>query len=281
MISWMRKPDRPIDASIRLNHALRTWSVQPGAHREPLSFVPPAQPEAAPEPPPAPAPEPKPKPEQPVEDPPPAIPAEAHTTDYYEVLQLSRNADAETIQRVYHMMAMRFHPDNPRTGNVTMFLMLQQAYQVLSNLARRAQYDASLPSVESGPMPIFDLPDFVYGVEAEANRRLGVLSLLYNRRRSGEGRPGLSVLDLERRMSFPREHLSFTLWYLKAKGYVTVGDDTEHVLTALGVDFVEQNCGHSKLLRALLTSGSSGAMHGEFSPPPGSIEQPGTCSVVC
>ena len=31
--------------------------------------------------------------------------------DYYEVLQISRKADIETIHRVYRMMATRFHPD--------------------------------------------------------------------------------------------------------------------------------------------------------------------------
>ena len=33
--------------------------------------------------------------------------------DYYEVLQVSQNAEPETIHRVYRIMAARFHPDNP------------------------------------------------------------------------------------------------------------------------------------------------------------------------
>ena len=53
--------------------------------------------------------------------------------DYYEVLQISRNAEVETIHRVYRMMATRFHPDNPRTGNTETFLLLKRAYQVLSD----------------------------------------------------------------------------------------------------------------------------------------------------
>ena len=36
--------------------------------------------------------------------------------DYYEILQLSPNADPDTIQRVYRMTAQRFHPDNAETG---------------------------------------------------------------------------------------------------------------------------------------------------------------------
>jgi curved DNA-binding protein CbpA len=38
-------------------------------------------------------------------------PAEA--VDYYEFLQISPNADADTIHRVYRFLAARLHPDNP------------------------------------------------------------------------------------------------------------------------------------------------------------------------
>ena len=34
--------------------------------------------------------------------------------DYYELLQISSNAEPETIQRVYHMLAARYHPDAHR-----------------------------------------------------------------------------------------------------------------------------------------------------------------------
>ena len=58
-------------------------------------------------------------------------------TDYYEVLQISRKADLETIHRVYRLMAARFHPDNPRTGDTEIFLRLNQAYEVLGDPDKR------------------------------------------------------------------------------------------------------------------------------------------------
>ena len=61
-------------------------------------------------------------------------------TDYYEVPQISRNADIETIHRVYRMMAARFHPDNPRTG-IGAFLRLKHAYRYCRTLERRERYD--------------------------------------------------------------------------------------------------------------------------------------------
>ena len=175
--------------------------------------------------------------------------------DYYEVLQISRKADIETIHRVYRMMATRFHPDNPRTGNTETFLLLKRAYQVLVDPARRAQYDSTRLIEEQGPLPIFELKDFVYGLTGEVNRRLGVLSLLYNRRRSSQDAPGLSVLDLEKRMAFPREHLNFALWYLKAKEYVCQEDNSDCGITAEGIDFIEAHSSTDELVKRMIHAG--------------------------
>ncbi|RPJ10205.1 MAG: molecular chaperone DnaJ, partial [Deltaproteobacteria bacterium] len=37
-------------------------------------------------------------------------------SDYYEDLQVSPNADQETLERIYRMLAKRYHPDNGCTG---------------------------------------------------------------------------------------------------------------------------------------------------------------------
>ena len=178
-------------------------------------------------------------------------------TDYYEVLQISRHADVETVHRVYRMMATRFHPDNPRTGDTEIFLLLKRAYEVLSDPDRRARYDSTRLIEEEAPLPIFELKDFVYGLKGEVNRRLGVLSLLYNRRRANEDRPGLSVMDLEKRMAFPREHLNFALWYLRAKGYIRQEDNSDCGITAEGIDFIESHSSSDELIKRLIQAGPS------------------------
>ena len=61
--------------------------------------------------------------------------------DHYETLQISANAEPETIHRVYRLLAQRFHPDNAETGNADRFRQLAEAYEVLSDPERRAQYD--------------------------------------------------------------------------------------------------------------------------------------------
>jgi hypothetical protein len=144
--------------------------------------------------------------------------------DHYETLQINRKADVQTIHRVFRIMASRFHPDNPETGDVEQFLRMKQAYTVLSDPERRTEYDASINKQDEGPKPIFQLKDFVTGVEAEANRRLGVLCILYNKRQINPDHPEVSLLELEREMGFPREYLSFTMWYLRAKDLAMAAD---------------------------------------------------------
>ena len=184
---------------------------------------------------------------------------DAGDVNYYEFLHISPQADLSAIQRGYRMMAARFHPDNPETGDPEKFLILQAAHHTLSDPARRAAYDAHLESLEIGPLPIFELKEFVIGVEGETNRRLGVLSLLYNRRRTSPQNPGVSIFELEKRMGFSREFLDFTTWYLKCKKFVTMEDNSQLTLTALGVDYVESKAGEAPIMERLLHSGTRSA----------------------
>ena len=55
------------------------------------------------------------------------------TPDYYEILQISPNAQPETVHRVYRLHARRLHPDNSETGNATQFRLLSEAYQVIGD----------------------------------------------------------------------------------------------------------------------------------------------------
>ena len=61
--------------------------------------------------------------------------------DYYEALQISVNAEPETVHRVYRLFAQRFHPDNKETGSESRFRVVTEAYRVLSDPRLRAQYD--------------------------------------------------------------------------------------------------------------------------------------------
>jgi hypothetical protein len=54
-------------------------------------------------------------------------------------------------------------------------------------------------------------------------------------------------------MGFPRDYLDFTMWYLKSKQYITIADNSDFTITALGVDVVESNRQKIPLLNRLLS----------------------------
>jgi curved DNA-binding protein len=174
--------------------------------------------------------------------------------DYYEFLQISPNADLDTIHRVFRFLAARFHPDNPASGNPEQFRLLKAAYDVLSDRQRRAEYDAARR--RESPQPYSSSIDFMDGTEGELNRRLAVLAVLYHKRRTNPIFPEVSLADIEERMGFPRDYMDFTLWYLQQKKYVTKADNAQYALTAEGVDFVESQRIDSPTLKKMLTSGS-------------------------
>lgn len=179
--------------------------------------------------------------------------------DFYELMQISPNAEPDTIHRVYRMLATRFHPDNPETGNMDRFLILNKAHRILSDPDARALYDIEHQSRRVSPIGIFGLKDFAIGIDGEANRRMGVLCLLYNRRRSDPDRPGLSVLELETIMILPREHLLFTLWYLKEKDLVRMDQNSDYVISSSGADYVEERLPSHRVLYKLLKDSEQGS----------------------
>jgi curved DNA-binding protein len=184
-----------------------------------------------------------------------------HFVDYYELMQISPNAELDTVQRVFRMLVTRYHPDNPHTGNLNKFLRLRQAYETLSDPLKRASYDTSYSCRNVEPLPIFELKEFTVGLEGEPNRRMGGLCLLYHRRRTNPELPGLSILDLEQMMGFPREHLMFTAWCLLEKQYVKTMGNSDLVITAEGIDYIEKNMARSGVIKSLLTSAENGGSH--------------------
>jgi curved DNA-binding protein CbpA len=181
--------------------------------------------------------------------------------DYYELMQISPNAEPETIKRVYHMLAARYHPDNSETADYERFVLLNEANRVLSDPSTRAAYDMTYKAKSQEPLSIFNLKEFTLGIEGETNRRMGILCLLYNRRRSNEERPGISLLEFEKLMSFPREHLMFTIWYLASKGFIQRGEESDYSITAAGVDHVEEHLPSNGTMRLLLKAAETGSTH--------------------
>jgi curved DNA-binding protein len=180
--------------------------------------------------------------------------------DYYELMQISPKAQQETIQRVYRILAGRCHPDNPHTGDVERFLRLKQAYEILNDPESRATYDEEYNLQQSLPVEVFNMQDFATGIDGESNRRMGLLCLLYHRRRVNPDEPALSLLQLENMMVSAREHLLFTVWYLKDKGFLRQTEDSGFAITSTGVDHVEQGLPKNRLMYRLLREAEEGSV---------------------
>lgn len=63
--------------------------------------------------------------------------------DYYELLEINRDASAEEIKRSFRKLAMKYHPDrNPGDKVAEMrFKEINEAYEVLKDEQKRAAYD--------------------------------------------------------------------------------------------------------------------------------------------
>jgi curved DNA-binding protein len=62
--------------------------------------------------------------------------------DYYEILGVTRGADADEVKRAYRKMARKFHPDVSKEKNAEeKFKEVQEAYEVLRDADKRAAYD--------------------------------------------------------------------------------------------------------------------------------------------
>ena len=162
--------------------------------------------------------------------------------DCYEVLQVNPTAEPETIQRVYRLLAQRFHPDNKDTGHEARFREIHEAYETLSDPARRAKYDIYYHQQKQDRWKLVSAgaraeDDF----EIEQINRLTVLEALHAKRRLDPEGSGMPLREMESLTGRPREHLQFTIWYLLQKKLVQRDDSSQLLITADGVDFLGQN----------------------------------------
>ena len=156
--------------------------------------------------------------------------------DHYEVLQLSPNADAEAVERVYRLLAKRYHPDNGMTGDIQKFQAVLEAYQVLSDAERRAAFDVKYDEERGLQLKIVRQASSEDAPSGDQELCRGILSLLYVARRRDPERGGLGSVHLERMMGHPQEHLAFPIWYLRQHGFIERLDNGVLAITVHGVD---------------------------------------------
>lgn len=161
--------------------------------------------------------------------------------DYYELLQLSPNADTDTIDRIFRHLAKKTHPDSTEFPDNDRFQLIVEAHRTLADPETRAGYDAKYQDYWQRKWRIAAEARDVSAFDNDILTRERLLSLLYVQRRRNMKNPGLGELSVARLLLTPPELLEFHLWYLKAQGWVERLDSGLYAITAQGVDQVEQN----------------------------------------
>lgn len=175
--------------------------------------------------------------------------------DYYEVLEISPNANSETIERVFRYLAQRYHPDNAATGDRDRFDLVLEAHNTLRDPARRAQFDLEHRRHASDRSKLAEEASDSEGIDRDADIQARLLSLFYVQRRKNVREPGIGDAELAILLDCPVEHLDFHLWYLREKRWITRREDGLLAITIDGVDRAS-SANHAKAAARLLTDQS-------------------------
>ncbi len=160
--------------------------------------------------------------------------------DYYDLMQISPNAEEDTIQGMFRHLAKKWHPDGQK-GDPERFRLLVQACKTLTNPETRAAYDIKYQEFWESKWKLAADASNSQGFVDDADVRERLLSLYYVQRRSKMQEPGLGEMEVARLMRIPIELVEFHIWYLKEKRWIERLDTGLLAITALGVDQVEKS----------------------------------------
>ena len=158
------------------------------------------------------------------------------TINHYETLEVSQKASFETIERVFRYLAKRYHPDASEHGDIQKFTRIAEAYEVLSDPAKRASFDVELNKQRAAEVEIVEGTGTIGDDTADRHR---LLSLFYAQRRRSIRNPGLGMNTVEQMMGLPVEVLDFHVWFFREKGWIQREEGGAISITADGVEKLE------------------------------------------
>lgn len=172
--------------------------------------------------------------------------------DYYELFQVSPTADAELIDYAYRVLAKRYHPDNPDTGDADQFRIITDAHRVLADAKKREEFDLRRRRERLRIDEIFEEASSEnFDVGSDVRTQQEMMELLYVARRRNVEDPGLGVIGLETKLGCSQDQLGFHMWYLREKGWVVRLTSGLLALTADGVDKLTEGTSGSREQRLI------------------------------
>lgn len=199
----------------------------------------------------------------------------AQITDLYEILQVSPNAEKDTIKRVHQMLSLKYQLAAPENNAVAYFAKLQKAAATLLDAEARAAYDIErlsrqpAPALAASDVPapphvspvalpekVGDLPvpaapvveagalnpgRFREGLDMreQKRRRAGLMEICYQQRILKPRMPALSMKQLEDGMALTVHDLEGPLWYLKETDLIRVSDAGNYAVSVRGMNAIE------------------------------------------
>ena len=162
--------------------------------------------------------------------------------DYYEVLQVTPTCDATMLEKAYRHFAQVYHPDHAETADVEKFQSVTEAYAVLRDPSKRAEYDREYSKSGRNTVYTFPINEDVRIDEkdaiADAEIHEKILFSLYKRRREHPEQPGVLSYHVQSLVKCSDESFEFHVWYLKSKGFLEITEQSELAITIEGVDHV-------------------------------------------
>jgi curved DNA-binding protein len=162
--------------------------------------------------------------------------------DFYSVLRVKPSCDAKALECAYHDLLKMYHPDHGGTVDTDKFNRIIEAYRVLRNPDKRAEYDLlhsqnNPDEWESPPQGEGDELD-VRSALADADDHARMLMFLYKKRRENAQSAGVVGYYIQKLLNCSDDTFEFHKWYLKEKGYIVVTEHGTLAITIEGIDHV-------------------------------------------
>jgi hypothetical protein len=167
-----------------------------------------------------------------------SVPAAGKFQDHYAVLEINPNATREQVEAARERLCRRYDPYEGEEPDEEKFEAVRLAAEVLSDPGLRREFD-KLKGIAKEEPPKFSGAAFFEALARPSGLRSAVLCVLYDRRRLHPFTPAVPMRQMLSMLHASEEEINFALWYLKQRNLVVYDDKTNLMITADGLDFLE------------------------------------------